>query len=64
MKICELAIQDMQSVTAITHALLLNGYNVKISTKFKEYPRETQIDYFNIEISNDIESIGGEQNAK
>jgi hypothetical protein len=51
MKICELKISDMTSVTEIIHALLFNGYSVKSSTKFKEFPRETQIDYFSIEIS-------------
>ena len=50
MKICELKIQDMDSVKHITQALLLNGYLTKSYTKFKEFPRETQIDYFAIEI--------------
>ena len=52
MKICELKIQDIVSVNSITQAVLLNGYSVKSSTKFKEFPRETQVDYFLIEISN------------
>ena len=64
MKICELIIQDMRSVTEITQALLLNGYDVKSSTKFKEYPRETQIDYFEIEISNQLPEEGGVNNAR
>ena len=50
MKICELKIEDMASVNSITQALLLNGYSVKSHTKFKEFPRETSIDCFVIEI--------------
>ena len=50
MKICELKIRDMESVKSITQALLLNGYSVKTHAKFKEFPRETEIDYFFVEI--------------
>ena len=50
MKICELKIKDIASVNSITQALLLNGYLAKSCTKFKEFPRETSIDYFAIEI--------------
>lgn len=50
MKICELKIEDMVSVKSITQALLLNGYSVKAQTKFKEFPREIDIDYFIVEI--------------
>jgi hypothetical protein len=64
MKICELKIQDMVSVNSIIQALLLNGYSVKSSTKFKEFPRETQIDYFSIEISDCLTEEGGDQNAR
>lgn len=64
MKICELKIQDMVSVNSIIQALLLNGYSVKSSTKFKEFPRETQVDYFLIEISNHQTEKGGEHNAR
>ena len=50
MKICELKIRDMESVKSITQALLLNGYSAKSHAKFKEYPRETTVDYFLVEI--------------
>ena len=60
MKICELKIKDMASVNSITQALLLNGYSVKSRTKFKEFPRETSVDYFAIEIYEHPNEKGGE----
>lgn len=60
MKICELKIKDMASVNFITQALLLNGYLIKSYTKFKEFPRETQIDYFAIEIYGHLTEKGGD----
>ena len=50
MKICELKIRDIESVKSITQALLLNGYSSKSHAKFKEFPRETTVDYFLVEI--------------
>ena len=50
MKICELKIKDVASVNSTTQALLLNGYSVKSHAKFKEFSRETSIDYFVVEI--------------
>ena len=60
MKICELKIKDIASVNSITQALLLNGYSVKSYTKFKEFPRETSIDYFVVEIFDYPTEKGGE----
>lgn len=59
MKICELKIKDIASVTSITQALLLNGYSAKSHTKFKEFPRETSIDCFIIEIYDHSTEKGG-----
>ena len=59
MKLCELKIKDSASVTDVTQALLRNGYSVKASTKFKEFPRETTIDYFVIEILDSQTQKGG-----
>ena len=59
MKICELKIKDIASVNSITQALLLNGYSVKSYTKFKEFPRETSIDYFVVEIFDRQTEKGG-----
>ena len=59
MKIYELKIKDMASVNSITQALLLNGYSVKSRTKFKEFPRETSIDYFVVEIFDHPTEKGG-----
>lgn len=50
MKICELKIKDMASANSIILALLLNGYSVDSYIKRKEFPRETSIDCFVIEI--------------
>ena len=62
MKICELKIKDIASVNSITQALLLNGYSAKSNTKFKEFPRETSIDYFVVEIYADHPTEkGGEE---
>ena len=61
-KICELKIKDIASVNSITQALLLNGYSVKSHTKFEEFPRETSIDYFVVEIfDHPTEKGGGEE---
>ena len=46
----------------ITHALLINGYDVKSSTKYKEFPKDTQIDYFEIEICNQLPEKGDTNN--
>ena len=59
MKICELKIKDIASVNSITQALLLNGYSVKSHAKFKEFPRETSIDYFVVEIFDRQTEKGG-----
>lgn len=59
MKICELKIKDMESVTSITRALLLSDYSIKSHTKFKKYPRETTIDYFVVEIYDHLTEKGG-----
>ena len=48
----ELIIKDMKSLNAITEALILNGYIVKIETVFKVFS-ESSIDYFKIEIQDD-----------
>ena len=61
MKICELKIRDMESVKSITQALLLNGYSAKSHDKFKEYPRETTVDYFLVEIYANPTEKGGEE---
>lgn len=45
----ELIIKDMKSLNAITEALILNRYIVKIETVFKAFP-ENGIDHFKIEI--------------
>jgi hypothetical protein len=58
-KLCELKIKDSAGVTDITQALLRNGYSLKVSTKFKEYPRETSIDYFSIEVFDHPTEKGG-----
>lgn len=60
MKICELKIKDIESVNSITQALLLNGYSVKTHAKFKEFPIETEIDYFLVEIYANPTEKGGE----
>ena len=60
-KICELKIKDLASVNSITQALLLNGYSVKSYTKFKEFPRETSIDYFVVEIFDRQTEKGGDE---
>ena len=59
MKICELKIKDIASVNSITQALLLNGYSVKSHAKFEEFPRETSIDYFVVEIFDRQTEKGG-----
>ena len=61
MKICELKIRDIESVKPITQALLLNGYSAKSRTKFKEFPRETTVDYFLVEIYDNQTDKGGEE---
>ena len=63
MKLCELKIKDMASVTDITQVLLRNGYSVKASTKFREFPRETSIEYFAIEVFDHLIEEGGVDNA-
>ena len=61
MKTRALKIKDMPSVNSITQALLLNGYSAKYNAKFKEFPRETEIDYFLVEIyAKPIEKGGDE----
>lgn len=50
MKICEFKICDMQSIKDITQALLLNGYEIKLSTIYKHFPKDNLIDYFVIEV--------------
>lgn len=60
MKICELKIKDMASVNSITQALLPNSYSVKSHAKFKEFPRETSIDYFVVEVCDHPTEKGGE----
>ena len=61
MKTLSLKIKDIASVNSITQALFLNGYSVKTHAKFKEYPRETTIDYFWVEIyDNSTEKDGDE----
>ena len=59
MKICELKIKDMTSVNSITQALLPNSYSVKSHAKFKEFPRETSIDYFVVEVCDHPTEKGG-----
>ena len=61
MKICELKIKDITSVNTIPHPLLLNGYTVKSHPKLKEFPRETSIDYFVVEIFDRPTEKGGER---
>lgn len=58
MKIHELKIKDIESVKSIIQASLLNGYSAKFRTKFKEFPRENDIDYFIVEIYDDSEEKG------
>ena len=49
-KICELKIDDMASVERITQSLILNKYIVKSQAIYKQYPYDSRIDYFKIEI--------------
>ena len=60
MKIRELKIKDIESVKSIIQASLLNGYSAKLRTKFKEFPREKDIDYFLVEIYSEPTEKGGE----
>lgn len=49
MKICELKIQDAESMSKIVNALTLNGYMVQTAVIWKEWPY-TGVDYFMIAI--------------
>ena len=42
----ELKIKDTASLNMIVEALSRNGYDLEISTKWKEWPQLSGIDYF------------------
>ena len=64
MKVCELKINDIQSVKDMTHSLLLNKYTVKSTAVYKKYPREDSIDYFKIEVFDDNLPVSNEKEEK
>jgi hypothetical protein len=49
-KICEFKINDIASVEKIIDSLMLNNYIVKSQAIYKEYPYNSNIDYFKLEV--------------
>lgn len=60
-KSCKIKLKYIENVEAIIHVLLINGYSANVRTKFKEFPRENDIDYFIVEIYDESTEKGGEQ---
>ena len=49
-EICKLKINDIMSLQELAKVMVLNNYKIQMNTIYKKFPREKDIDYFEVTI--------------